>query len=106
MTSGKALLVCGYDDMGNFVSGQIIRLMTQRKLQVPGARALVLGLAFKENCPDLRNSRVIDLIKGLQANNVAVDVHDPWVDPREAQEEYELDLICTNLLQYYLYWIL
>ncbi|MGB5340249.1 MAG: nucleotide sugar dehydrogenase, partial [Gammaproteobacteria bacterium] len=66
------------DDMGSYVSAQVIRLMKQRKLQVSGSRALVLGLAFKENCPDLRNSRVIDLIKGLQENDVSIDVHDPW----------------------------
>ncbi len=81
------------DDMGSYVSAQVIRLMKQRKLQVPGSRALVLGLAFKENCPDLRNSRVIDLIKGLQENDVSIDVHDPWVDPQEARQEYALDLV-------------
>ena len=62
--------------------------MLRRKIQVTGSRVLVLGLAFKENCPDLRNSRVIDVISELRGYNILVDVCDPWVDAAEAEEEY------------------
>ena len=81
------------DAMGGYVTEQVIKLMMQRKIQVSGSRVLVLGLAFKENCPDLRNSRVIDVIRELQAYNVLVDVHDPWVDAAEARHEYGLELL-------------
>jgi UDP-N-acetyl-D-galactosamine dehydrogenase len=76
------------DNMGSYVAGQVVRLMSQAHLPVCDSRVLVLGLAFKENCPDLRNTRVIDLIRELQAYRIAVDVYDPWIDPVEAQREY------------------
>ena len=76
------------DAMGSYVAEQVIKLMLRRKIQVTGSRVLVLGLAFKENCPDLRNSRVIDVINELRGYNILVDVCDPWVDPAEAEEEY------------------
>ena len=79
--------------MGRYVAEQVIRLMLLRKLQVSGARILVLGLTFKENCPDLRNSRAIDIIRELQGYSVEVDVHDPWVDAAEARHEYGIDLV-------------
>jgi len=78
------------DGMGAYVAGQLVKAMLQRGIQVKGARVLVLGLAFKENCPDLRNTRVIDMIRELQAFGAAVDVFDPWVDSGEAYEEYGL----------------
>jgi len=81
------------DAMGEFVAGEILRLMASRGVYRPGARVLVLGLSFKENCPDLRNTRVIDLIRELASYNLAIDVHDPWVNLAEAHREYELELI-------------
>jgi UDP-N-acetyl-D-galactosamine dehydrogenase len=81
------------DAMGGYVTDQVIKLMIQRKIQVSGSRVLLLGLAFKENCPDLRNSRVIDVIRELQGYNVLVDVHDPWVDAVEARHEYAIELL-------------
>ena len=81
------------DDMGRYVAEQVVKLMLLRKIQVFDSRVLVLGLAFKENCPDLRNSRAIDVIRELQTYHVHVDVHDPWVDPREAKKEYGIDLV-------------
>lgn len=81
------------DRMGAYVVGRLIKEMLQRKLQVNGARVLVLGLAFKENCPDLRNTRVIDIVSELNEFGVSVDVHDPWVDAQEAQAEYGIELI-------------
>jgi UDP-N-acetyl-D-glucosamine/UDP-N-acetyl-D-galactosamine dehydrogenase len=81
------------DDMGRYVAEQVIKLMLLRKIQVCDSRVLVLGLAFKENCPDLRNSRAIDVIRELQRYHVHVDVHDPWVNPQDARKEYAIDLV-------------
>jgi len=78
------------DTMGSYIAGQVCRLMSRSHLPVCDARVLVLGLAFKENCPDLRNSGVVDLISALQDWGATVDVHDPWVDPAEAQREYAI----------------
>ena len=81
------------DDMGRYVAEQVIKLMMLRKIQVSGSRVLVLGLAFKEDCPDLRNSRVIDIINELQSYSVLVDVNDPWVAAADARHEYGIDLV-------------
>lgn len=80
------------DAMGAYVAGRVVKLLIKRRRPVEGARALVLGLTFKENCPDLRNTRVIDLIAELHDYGMNVDVHDPWADPEEARQEYGLDL--------------
>ncbi len=84
------------DGMGKHIVSQIIRLMIGKELAIKGARALVLGLTFKENCPDLRNTRVIDVIDELRDFGVMVDVHDPWCNPLEAHEEYGLE-ICNPI---------
>ncbi len=76
------------DGMGKFVVGQLLKAMTRRKIQVDGARILVMGFTFKENCPDLRNTRVLDMIEELKEYNCIVDVYDPWVSPAEAEHEY------------------
>ncbi len=76
------------DGMGAYVAARVAKLMTQRRLHVGGARILVLGLAFKENCPDLRNTRVVDIVEELADYNAGIDVHDPWIDPAEAEHEY------------------
>lgn len=76
------------DAMGAYVVSQLVKAMTRRRIHVQGARVLVMGLAFKENCPDLRNTRVVDIVNELREYNVEVDVHDPWVDAAEAQREY------------------
>ncbi|MCE7032715.1 Vi polysaccharide biosynthesis UDP-N-acetylglucosamine C-6 dehydrogenase TviB [Lysobacter sp. GX 14042] len=81
------------DGMGPYVAGEVIRLMVRKGINPARARVLVLGLAFKENCPDLRNTRVVDIIGALQGYSVQVDVHDPWVDPDEAMREYGIELI-------------
>jgi UDP-N-acetyl-D-galactosamine dehydrogenase len=83
------------DGMGAYVAGQLVKAMLKRRIQVDGARVLVLGLTFKENCPDLRNTRVVDVVRELQDYGIQVDVHDPWVDPKDAKHEYGLDLIRT-----------
>lgn len=76
------------DSMGAYVAGQLVKAMIRRRLHVNGARVLVMGLTFKENCPDLRNTRVVDIIAELRDFGVQVDVFDPWVDPVEAQHEF------------------
>jgi len=80
------------DNMGEYVAGQVIRLMNQAGITVGRSRVLVMGLAFKENCPDLRNTRIIDLVNALKDDHVDVDVHDPWVNPEETVREYGLEL--------------
>jgi UDP-N-acetyl-D-glucosamine/UDP-N-acetyl-D-galactosamine dehydrogenase len=81
------------DSMGSHVSERVVKLMQQRGFQTAGARVLVLGLAFKENCPDLRNTRVVDIIRELKSYNAEVDVHDPWVASAHAEAEYGLSLV-------------
>ena len=76
------------DNMGAYVANQLIKAMIKRRIQIEGARVLVMGLTFKENCPDLRNTRVIDIVSELQDYNCAVDVYDPWVSVAEAEHEY------------------
>ena len=81
------------DGMGPYVADQVLKLMVRKGINPVGARVLLLGLAFKENCPDLRNTRVVDIVAALRQDGIAVDVHDPWVDAAEAQHEYGLDLV-------------
>jgi UDP-N-acetyl-D-glucosamine/UDP-N-acetyl-D-galactosamine dehydrogenase len=81
------------DSMGGYVVSQLVKAMTRRRIQVDGARVLILGLAFKENCPDIRNTRVVDIVTELREYNCVVDVHDPWVATAEALDEYEIELV-------------
>ncbi|WP_417811828.1 Vi polysaccharide biosynthesis UDP-N-acetylglucosamine C-6 dehydrogenase TviB [Thalassospira alkalitolerans] len=76
------------DGMGAYVAGQLVKEMLKRRIHVKGARVLVMGLTFKENCPDLRNTRVVDVVAELQDYGIEVDVYDPWVDAAEAKHEY------------------
>ncbi len=78
------------DGMGGHVARQLVKAMIKRRIHVAGARVLVMGLAFKENCPDIRNSRVIDIVRELREFEAEVDVHDPWVSADEAEKEYGL----------------
>jgi len=79
------------DGMGPYIASELVRLMVRKGINPVGARVLVLGLAFKENCPDLRNTRVVDIVGALGSYGVAVDVHDPWVRRAEARHEYDID---------------
>ncbi|TAK56250.1 MAG: Vi polysaccharide biosynthesis UDP-N-acetylglucosamine C-6 dehydrogenase TviB [Gammaproteobacteria bacterium] len=81
------------DNMALYVAGEIVRLMTGKRIHVNGARVLVMGLTFKEDCPDLRNSKVADVIHELEGYGARVDVWDPWVNPREARAEYGVRII-------------
>ena len=89
------------DGMGAYVAMQMIKAMLKRSIAVKGARVLVLGLAFKENCPDLRNTRIVDVISALQEYGCRVDTHDPWVDRNEARRTYELRLVDTPAIGAY-----
>ena len=80
------------DSMGSYVAGEVIKLMTRKKIQVSESHILVLGLTFKENCPDIRNTRVIDIINELKQYHVHVDIHDPWANIAEVIHEYKISL--------------
>lgn len=81
------------DNMGSYIADCVVKMMTQRKIHVVGARILIMGLTFKENCPDLRNTRVIDIIRELADYHAQIDVYDPWADADAAVHEYGLTLI-------------
>ena len=81
------------DSMGAYVVSQMIKALLKRRIHVDGAKVLVMGLTFKENCPDLRNTRVIDIVRELAAYNVSVDMFDPWVSEEEARREHGLSLV-------------
>jgi UDP-N-acetyl-D-galactosamine dehydrogenase len=81
------------DGMGSHVARRTAKLMAQRNLQTTQSNILVLGLAFKENCPDVRNTRVVDIVTELRSYNANVHIHDPWVNADEARHEYGLELI-------------
>jgi UDP-N-acetyl-D-galactosamine dehydrogenase len=81
------------EDMGRHIAGQVIKLMMHNKIQISGAMVLVMGLAFKENCPDLRNSGVINIIRELERYNILVDANDPWIDADTAKSEYAVNIV-------------
>jgi len=81
------------DSMAEYVAARIIKLMIQRNIQPSGSRVLVLGLTFKENCPDVRNTKVADVVKELESFGCNVDVYDPWADSATAEHEYGISLI-------------
>ena len=83
------------DNMGQYVVSQLIKNMIAADISPKSARVLVLGLTFKENCPDLRNTRVVDIVSELASYGSTVDVHDPWVNPKEAKAEYGIDLVAA-----------
>jgi UDP-N-acetyl-D-galactosamine dehydrogenase len=89
------------DAMGAFVVGRLVKEMAGRGLAISGARALVMGLTFKEGTPDLRNSKVVDVLTELEAYGIEVDVTDPWADPEEAKAEYGVDLVGEPDLEAY-----
>jgi UDP-N-acetyl-D-galactosamine dehydrogenase len=83
--------------MGEFIANKVVKLMIQKNHTIKGAKVLVMGITFKENCPDLRNSKVIDVIKELKEFGIAVDIYDPQADKEEVMHEYNISL--TNSLQ-------
>jgi len=81
------------DSMGSYVAQETVKMMIKKGATIKGAKALILGITFKENCPDIRNSRVIDIIREFETYDVIVDVCDPWASPKDVREEYNLDVI-------------
>lgn len=80
------------DNMGSYIASQMIKLMVKKGIDVAHARILIMGLSFKENCPDIRNTKVIDIINELQEFGISTEVSDPWVDPQEAKKEYGITM--------------
>jgi UDP-N-acetyl-D-galactosamine dehydrogenase len=89
------------DGMGRYIAGSVLKLMTQSRIQVVDSNILIMGLAFKENCPDLRNTRVIDIIDELKSYHTHIDVYDPWVSADEAKACYDIELIIEPELNHY-----
>jgi len=85
------------DNMGSYVVNQVSKLMIKKRIHIVDANVLIMGLTFKENCPDLRNSCVVDLITGFESFNCNVDVYDPWVSKKEANELYGISLVSKPL---------
>ena len=81
------------DNMGIYIANSVIKLMAQNDLPINNARVLMLGITFKENCPDIRNSKVVDVVRELQSFGTLVDIYDPQADPTEVKHEYGFDLI-------------
>src|SRR4051812_45870853 len=79
------------DSMGSYVADEVIKLLVKKGIQVVGSKALVLGVTFKENCPDVRNTKVVDIITHLQDYHINVDVYDPWANPDEVRHEYGIN---------------
>lgn len=89
------------DSMGFYVADQIVKLMTQKRIHAVDSKILLMGLTFKENCPDLRNTRAVDVIEGLEKYHCNIDVYDPWVDAEEAQREYGITPVTELQEGYY-----
>ncbi|WP_457942098.1 nucleotide sugar dehydrogenase [Vreelandella alkaliphila] len=83
------------DGMARFVASKLIKAMIQKGQLIKGAKVLVMGMTFKENCPDIRNTKVIDLINELKSYSMEVDIYDPWIDPEEAMHEYGVSMVSS-----------
>ena len=89
------------DGMGKYIATEVVRLMIQKNIKVKGAKILVLGITFKENCPDIRNTKVVDIINELNHFGAEVEIYDPWANPVEVKHEYGLDILTElNTLKY------
>lgn len=80
------------DGMGQYTATQLVKAVSKKKIHIDEARVLVLGFTFKGDCPDVRNTKIVDMVKELESFNMNVDVHDPWAEPREVQDEYGIKL--------------
>ena len=83
------------DRMGEYVATQLIKEMVKQRIQVVGSKILVMGLSFKENCPDIRNTKIVDMVKALKEYDLDLDIYDPWVDPLDAAKEYGIDPVSS-----------
>src|SRR5882757_4885516 len=89
------------DNMGSYIAQRVIQLMVRKRIHIKGARVLILGITFKENCPDVRNSKVVDVVRELERQGARVDIYDPWADARECRHEYGLKLLQTLKSKHY-----
>tara|TARA_B100001057_G_scaffold499371_1_gene609751 strand:- start:390 stop:1649 length:1260 start_codon:yes stop_codon:yes gene_type:complete len=89
------------DNMGSYVADQVAKIMTKKRIHVVDANILIMGLTFKENCPDLRNTRIVDLVTEFQGFNCSVDVYDPWVSKEQAKHQYNITPVDTPKLGHY-----
>jgi len=89
------------DDMGRYIASEIVKLMLKKRIHVADSNILVLGLTFKENCPDLRNTRVTDIIDELTSFGANIEVHDPWANPQEAEQLYGVTMIENLPINHY-----
>ncbi|MBD1399614.1 Vi polysaccharide biosynthesis UDP-N-acetylglucosamine C-6 dehydrogenase TviB [Pelovirga terrestris] len=87
------------DGMGSYVAGRVVKIMIKKGLAIVGAKVLMMGITFKENCPDIRNSRVIDIIKEMQDYGCAIEIFDPWADSDEVRHEYNVELVSEQQMQ-------
>ncbi|HEU4496407.1 MAG TPA: nucleotide sugar dehydrogenase, partial [Flavobacterium sp.] len=87
------------DSMGEYVASQIVKLLIKKEIKVKGASLLMLGITFKENCPDVRNTKIVDVVSALKDYGIKVEIFDPWADPAEVQREYQLNTFKTIPLQ-------
>ncbi|WP_407578642.1 Vi polysaccharide biosynthesis UDP-N-acetylglucosamine C-6 dehydrogenase TviB [Citrobacter koseri] len=83
------------DSMSKYIASQLVKAMIKKRILVDGAKVLIMGLTFKENCPDLRNTKVVDIVAELKDYNIAVDIFDPWVSPIDAKHEYNIDVMTS-----------
>jgi UDP-N-acetyl-D-galactosamine dehydrogenase len=81
------------DNMGRYVASEVVKLMISKNIMIKGSKALMLGITFKENCPDIRNTRAVDIVAELRQYGIEVDIYDPWANPEEVRHEYDLDCI-------------
>ena len=84
------------DSMGSYVAQETVKMMIEKGATIKGANVLVLGITFKENCPDIRNSRAIDIIREFETYHMEVDVFDPWASKEEVKHEYGFELLCDQ----------
>jgi len=89
------------DNMALYVASQVLEHMAAKRIHIKGARVLILGITFKENCPDVRNSKVVDVVRELERQGARVDIYDPWADARECRHEYGLKLLQTLKSKHY-----
>jgi UDP-N-acetyl-D-galactosamine dehydrogenase len=91
ITAGRRL----NDSMGNYVAGETIKRMVKKEIPIKNASVLILGFTFKENCPDIRNTRVIDIYNELRSNGARVSIYDPWADSELVYKEYQIDILAA-----------
>jgi UDP-N-acetyl-D-galactosamine dehydrogenase len=81
------------DEMGTYISERVVKDMTRKRIHIVDANILIMGLTFKENCPDVRNTRVVEIVRGLEEYQANIDIYDPWAEPQNAKLEYGIDLL-------------